>query len=266
MPLPLMRLLPIDSRAPHSARVLYYVLEIPVVLLLEIWRPIKKIPAVAENGDSSPPPACRRSLSGTHFAQGRGSCATGGHLLGNVDYDVPLCLAWDYLLSWYKIPSQAGNDGYAGMTARERRWQDSASRQEIPDQVGHDSKGSTMTKKKTMGKKGYIYFVTNRYNTVLYTGVTNSLVRRSAEHGEHQGSDFTQRYNCGKLVYFEVFPDIDQAITREKQLKHFKREWKDQLVNVVNPEWRDLRDGMVADPEERPGACLEAGDSRSSRE
>lgn len=68
----------IDSRAPHSARVLYYVLEIPVVLLLEIWRPIKKIPAVAENGDSSPPPACRRSLSGTHFAQGQGSCATGG--------------------------------------------------------------------------------------------------------------------------------------------------------------------------------------------
>ena len=78
MPLPLMLAVPIDSRAPHSARVLYYVLEIPVVLLLEIWRPIKKIPAVAENGDSNPPPACRRSLSGTHFAQGRGSCATEG--------------------------------------------------------------------------------------------------------------------------------------------------------------------------------------------
>lgn len=121
MPLSLMLVVPIDSRVPHSARVLYYVLEIPVVLLLGIWRPIKKIPAVAENGDSDPPPVCRRSLSGTHFAQGRGSCAAEGHLLGKIDYDVPLCLAWDYLLSWYKIPSQAGNDGCAGVKARGRR-------------------------------------------------------------------------------------------------------------------------------------------------
>ena len=116
-----------------------------------------------------------------------------------------------------------------------------------------------------MKKKGYIYFVTNRYNQVLYTGVTNSLVRRSAEHGEHQGSSFTQKYNCDKLVYYEVFPDIEQAIAREKQLKHFRREWKDQLVNAVNPEWRDLSEGMVADPEEMPEACHEAGDSRSGR-
>lgn len=108
MPLPLMLVVPIDNRAPHSARVLYYLLEIPVVLLLEIWRPIKKIPAVAENGDSNPPPACRRSLSGTHFAQGRGSCATGGHLLGNVDNDVPLCLAWDYYYLGIKFPVRPG--------------------------------------------------------------------------------------------------------------------------------------------------------------
>ena len=116
-----------------------------------------------------------------------------------------------------------------------------------------------------MKKKGYIYFVTNKYNIVLYTGVTNSLVRRSAEHGEHQGSTFTQRYNCDKLVYYEVFPDIEQAIAREKQLKHFKREWKDQLVNAVNPEWRDLSEGLVADPEEMPRACHEEGDARSGR-
>ena len=118
---------------------------------------------------------------------------------------------------------------------------------------------------KTMKKKGYIYFVTNTYNQVLYTGVTNSLVRRSAEHGEHQGSSFTQKYNCDKLVYYEVFPDIEQAIAREKQLKHFKREWKDQLVNAVNPEWRDLSEGLVADPEEMPRVCHEAGDGRSGR-
>ena len=94
--------------------------------------------------------------------------------------------------------------------------------------------------------------MTNKTNRVLYTGVTNSLVRRSSEHSEHQGSSFTDRYNCSKLVYFEVLPDIEQAIKREKQLKHFKREWKDQLVNSINPEWRDLMDGMVGDPEEMP--------------
>lgn len=104
-----------------------------------------------------------------------------------------------------------------------------------------------------MKKKGYVYFVTNKSNRVLYTGVTNSLIRRSSEHGEHRGSSFTIRYNCDKLVYFEVFPDIEQAIKREKQLKHFKREWKDQLVRTVNPEWRDLTEGLVADPEEMPG-------------
>lgn len=104
-----------------------------------------------------------------------------------------------------------------------------------------------------MEKKGYIYFVTNWSNKVLYTGVTNSLVRRSSEHGEHRGSAFTYKYNCCKLVYYEVFPDIEQAIKREKQLKHFKREWKDELVNKVNPEWLDLTEGLVADPEGMPG-------------
>ena len=104
-----------------------------------------------------------------------------------------------------------------------------------------------------MKKKGYIYFVTNKSNKVLYVGVTNSLVRRTSEHGEHRESSFTVKYNCTKLVYFEVFPDIEQAIQREKQLKHFKREWKDQLVNAVNPTWRDLAEGLIDDPDEMPG-------------
>ncbi len=104
-----------------------------------------------------------------------------------------------------------------------------------------------------MNKKGYVYFVTNKSNRVLYTGVTNSLIRRTSEHGGHRGSAFTSKYNCEKLVYFEVFPDIEQAIRREKQLKHFKREWKDELVHAVNPEWRDLTEGLAGDPEEMPG-------------
>ena len=73
----LMRGVVMDSRNPYSAGVLYYVLEILVVLLLVIWRPSMRIPAVAENGDSNPPPACRRSLSSTHFAQERPGCAGG---------------------------------------------------------------------------------------------------------------------------------------------------------------------------------------------
>ena len=87
---------------------------------------------------------------------------------------------------------------------------------------------------------GYIYVMTNRNNTVLYIGVTNDLARRKAEHSSGQGSLFTSKYNCTKLVYFESFPDINQAILREKQLKNWKREWKIALIEKVNPDWTDL--------------------------
>ena len=100
-----------------------------------------------------------------------------------------------------------------------------------------------------MSKKGFIYFVTNWNNSVLYIGVTNSLVRRANEHNTHQGSSFTAKYNCSKLVYYEVLPTIEQAIAREKQLKHFKREWKNQLVESINPEWKDLGTELTVDPE-----------------
>ena len=79
-----------------------------------------------------------------------------------------------------------------------------------------------------MEEKGYIYFMTNRTHNVLYIGVTNSLKRRIAEHSEVRGSMFTSRYKWHKLEYFEIFPTIEQATGREKQLKHFKREWKNQ--------------------------------------
>ena len=100
-----------------------------------------------------------------------------------------------------------------------------------------------------MEEKGYIYFMTNRTNNVLYIGVTSSLTRRIVEHAEGRGSVFTSKYNCSKLVYFEVFPTIEQAISREKHLKHFKREWKNQLVETVNPEWRDLSESVISDPD-----------------
>lgn len=91
--------------------------------------------------------------------------------------------------------------------------------------------------------------MTNKSGSVLYIGVTNSIKRRIQEHKNGQGSVFTRKYNCGKLVYFEVFPDMTQAIKREKQLKHFKREWKDLLVSRINPLWNDLSEYVIADPE-----------------
>ena len=100
-----------------------------------------------------------------------------------------------------------------------------------------------------MKKGGYIYFMTNRSNSVLYIGVTNNLTRRASEHGEGNGSHFTSKYNCNKLVYYESFPDIVQAIAREKQLKHFKREWKNQLVDALNPEWKDLSSEVLMNPD-----------------
>ena len=113
----------------------------------------------------------------------------------------------------------------------------------IPDLIGD------LIHEQGCEEKGYIYFMTNRTNNVLYVGVTRSLTRRIVEHAEGRGSVFTSKYNCSKLVYFEVFPTIEQAISREKQLKHFKREWKNQLVETVNPEWRDLSESVISDPD-----------------
>jgi putative endonuclease len=80
----------------------------------------------------------------------------------------------------------------------------------------------------------------NSYNTVLYIGVTNDLYRRVNEHKSHEFKGFTQKYNCDKLVYFEAFGYVEDAIAREKQLKNWKREWKNELIERKNPDWIDL--------------------------
>ena len=95
---------------------------------------------------------------------------------------------------------------------------------------------------------GYVYMMANVTNKVLYVGVTSDLKRRITEHKEGSGSKFTRKYRCHKLVYFECFSDIEQAIAREKRLKHYNREWKDQLIESVNPEWRDLYGDIVLNP------------------
>jgi putative endonuclease len=86
----------------------------------------------------------------------------------------------------------------------------------------------------------YIYIATNKHNTVLYIGVTNDLARRMHEHKNKEVKGFTSKYNINKLVYFEHFTQINDAIIREKRLKKWKRVWKEKLINELNPEWEDL--------------------------
>ncbi len=87
----------------------------------------------------------------------------------------------------------------------------------------------------------YVYIMTNKHNTVLYTGVTNDLPRRVWEHKlKVNPRSFTTRYNICKLVYYEHFNDIQTAIAREKQIKAGSRARKLELINRMNPEWKDL--------------------------
>ena len=91
-----------------------------------------------------------------------------------------------------------------------------------------------------MFKRYYTYILTNKYNEVLYIGVTNDLERRVAEHRSGMIPGFTQKYNCHKLVYFEEYSEVEMAIAREKQLKKWSRPKKDTLIATMNKEWEEL--------------------------
>ncbi len=91
-----------------------------------------------------------------------------------------------------------------------------------------------------MPKAGYVYIMTNRHNTVLYTGVTSDLKKRVYQHKNNLVPGFTKKYNCHKLVYYECHDEIIGAITREKQIKAGSRKKKEILINEINPEWNDL--------------------------
>ena len=88
-------------------------------------------------------------------------------------------------------------------------------------------------------KKYYVYFMTNKYKTVLYVGVTSNLQQRILQH-KNGVCNFTTRYNVTKIIYWEEFSDIRIAIEREKQIKSWSRKRKEQLINEINPEWQDL--------------------------
>ena len=87
----------------------------------------------------------------------------------------------------------------------------------------------------------YVYILSNAHKTVLYTGVTNDLIRRVYEHKEHlDKNSFTSQYNVEYLMYYEVTNNPEAAIAREKQIKGWNRKRKEKLINEMNPEWKDL--------------------------
>ena len=91
----------------------------------------------------------------------------------------------------------------------------------------------------------YVYIMTNKPRGTLYIGVTNNVLRRSYQHKQAEMEGFTKRYKLNKLVYIESFERIEEAITREKQLKNWQRQWKIELIESVNPEWTDFSEIIV---------------------
>lgn len=90
----------------------------------------------------------------------------------------------------------------------------------------------------------YVYILANERNGTLYVGVTNNLVRRVYQHKEKSISGFTSRYKVEKLIWFECYDDPENAITREKELKKWRRAWKLRLIEESNPQWKDLYDDI----------------------
>ena len=92
----------------------------------------------------------------------------------------------------------------------------------------------------------YVYILSNNHNNVIYTGVTNDLIRRVYEHKNHfDKSSFTARYNVDKLVYFEMTNDVESAINREKQIKSWNRKRKNKLIEEKNPGWLDIYESVL---------------------
>jgi putative endonuclease len=96
-----------------------------------------------------------------------------------------------------------------------------------------------------MGKQFFVYILASRKHGTLYIGITNDLIRRAHQHKLKAVRGFTKRYDVNKLAYFEIFDDPLSAITREKQLKKWKREWKVQFIERNNPGWVDLSHTLI---------------------
>ena len=97
-------------------------------------------------------------------------------------------------------------------------------------------------------KTGYVYILASRRNGTLYVGVTSDLIKRIAEHKDGLTGGFTRKYKVDKLVYYETYDDIGEAILREKRIKKWNRVWKLKLIERDNPNWIDLYDQLVGNP------------------
>ncbi len=86
----------------------------------------------------------------------------------------------------------------------------------------------------------YVYFLTNKNKTVLYTGFTGNLVERTAQHKAGQVKGFTKTYNVNLLIYYEEFENVSDAKAREKAVKKWNRAWKEELINASNPDWNEV--------------------------
>lgn len=112
-----------------------------------------------------------------------------------------------------------------------------------------------------MSKSYYIYILASGRNGTLYVGVTNDLVRRVSEHKNGDADGFTKKYKVNRLVWFDETSDITAAIQREKTMKRWRREWKLNVIEEMNPQWHDLYDDLISDlpwepplePGTRPG-------------
>jgi putative endonuclease len=96
-----------------------------------------------------------------------------------------------------------------------------------------------------MKKQFYVYILASKRNGTLYTGVTSDLTQRVWQHKHHMVEGFTKKYRVKKLVYYEVHDNAESAITREKQIKKWRRKWKLRLIEENNPQWTDLYDEII---------------------
>ena len=94
-------------------------------------------------------------------------------------------------------------------------------------------------------KQMYVYIMASDFNGTLYVGVTSDLIKRVWQHKNHIMDGFTDKYDVDKLVYYEIWQDELGAIQREKQLKHWNRKWKKELIAKKNPDWKDLYENLL---------------------
>ena len=107
-----------------------------------------------------------------------------------------------------------------------------------------------------------VYILASKRNGTLYTGVTSNLVQRAWLHRNDQIEGFTSKYQVHSLVYFEAHPDMVAAITREKQIKKWRRDWKIRLIEEHNPQWRDLWPEIIGEMPGPPAAKAKPGGAR----